>query len=137
MTRGARGAARVVLVTAPPRAARRLARALVERRVAACVNLVPLVRSVYRWKGRVEEASETLLVIKTPAARVRALLAAVEELHPYEVPEGIALPVVAGLAPYLRWIASETYRTRPKSSDLRGGTSSGDGRKSDDLGRVR
>jgi periplasmic divalent cation tolerance protein len=97
-----------VLVSAPPRAARRLARSLVDRRVAACVNLVPGVRSVYRWKGRVEEASETLLVIKTPASRVRALLAAVEELHPYEVPEGIALPVVAGLAPYLRWLEGET-----------------------------
>jgi periplasmic divalent cation tolerance protein len=103
-----RAAARVVLVTAPPRRAPRLARALVARRVAACVNLVPGVRSVYRWRGRVEEARETLLVIKTSAARVPALLAAVAELHPYEVPEGIALPVVAGLAPYLRWIADET-----------------------------
>jgi periplasmic divalent cation tolerance protein len=98
----------VVLVTAPPRAARRLARALVARRVAACVNLVPRVRRVYRWKGRVEEAPETLLVVKTTAARVRSLLAAVEELHPYSVPEGIALPVVAGLAPYLRWVGAAT-----------------------------
>ena len=100
--------ARVVLVTAPPRRAPALARALVRRRLAACVNLVPGVRSVYRWKGRVEEARETLLVAKTTAARVPALLAAIAELHPYEVPEGIALPVVAGLAPYLRWIAAET-----------------------------
>jgi periplasmic divalent cation tolerance protein len=108
--RGGRGAAavRVVLVTAPPREARRLARALVDRRVAACVNLVPGVRSVYRWKGRVEEARETLLVIKTAASRVPDLLAAVRELHPYDVPEGIALPVVAGLAPYLRWVREET-----------------------------
>ena len=103
-----RAGARVVLVTAPPRRAPALARALVRRRLAACVNLVPGVRSVYRWKGRVEEARETLLVVKTSAARVPALLAAIEELHPYEVPEGIAIPVVAGLAPYLRWIAGET-----------------------------
>ena len=103
-----RAGARVVLVTAPPRRAPALARALVRRRLAACVNLVPGVRSVYRWKGRVEEARETLLVAKTSAARVPALLAAIAELHPYEVPEGIALPVVAGLAPYLRWIADET-----------------------------
>jgi periplasmic divalent cation tolerance protein len=80
----------------------------VERRVAACVNLVPRVRSVYRWKGKVEEAPETLLVVKTAAARLPALLAAVEELHPYEVPEAIALPVEAGLAPYLDWVVGES-----------------------------
>jgi len=108
-------AARVVLVTAPPRAARRLARALVERRVAACVNLLPGVRSVYRWKGRVEEAGETLLVIKTAARRVPALLAAVRELHPGEVPEAVALPVTAGLGPYLRWVDAETS-PRPQGS---------------------
>ena len=99
---------RVVLVTAPPRRARALARELVGRRLAACVNLVPGVRSVYRWKGRVEEARETLLVAKTTASRCAALLSAVAELHPYEVPEGIALPVDAGLAPYLEWVRRET-----------------------------
>jgi len=101
-------AARVVLVAAPPRAAGRLARALVDRRLAACVTIVPRARSVYRWEGRVESASESLLVIKTAAGRVPALLAAVEDLHPYEVPEALALPVAAGLAPYLRWLARET-----------------------------
>lgn len=103
---------RVVLVTAPPRRARALARSLVERGVAACVNLVPGVRSVYRWKGRVEEARETLLVAKTAADRVADLLAAVEDLHPYEVPEGIALPVEGGLAPYLEWVRAETRPPR-------------------------
>jgi len=107
------GALRVVLVTAPPRRARALARALVERRVAACVNLVPGVGSVYRWKGRVEETRETLLVAKTTAARLPALLAAVEALHPHDVPEAIALPVAAGLAPYLAWVRTETA-TRPR-----------------------
>ena len=104
---------RVVLVAAPPRRARSLARALVERRVAACVNLVPGVRSVYRWKGRVEEARETLLVAKTTAGRLPALLAAVRELHPYEVPEAIALPVDGGLAGSLDWVRTETA-TRPR-----------------------
>jgi periplasmic divalent cation tolerance protein len=76
--------------------------------VAACVNLVSGVRSVYRWKGRVEEARETLLVIKTAASRVGALLAAVRELHPYDCPEAIALPVTAGPASYLKWVVGET-----------------------------
>jgi periplasmic divalent cation tolerance protein len=107
------GGVRVVLVTAPPRRARALARSLVEGRVAACVNLVPRVRSVYRWKGRVEEAAETLLVVKTSAARVPALLAAVADLHPYEVPEGLVLPVEGGLAPYVAWVEAETA-TRPR-----------------------
>lgn len=110
-----KGGVRAVLVTAPPRAALRLARALVRRRVAACVNLVPRVRSVYRWKGRVEEAGETLLVVKTAADRVPALLAAVRELHPYEVPEGISLPVEEGLGPWIDWVLRESRPlTRPR-----------------------
>ena len=72
------------------------------------MNLVPGVRSVYRWKGRIEEARETLLVAKTAADRVPALLAAVRELHPHEVPEAIALRVDAGLAAYLDWVHAET-----------------------------
>ena len=99
---------RVVLKKAPPRRARALARALVERRLAACVNILPGARSVYRWKGAVEEASETLLLAKTTASRTAALLAAVEELHPHEVPEGILLPVAGGLPRYLAWVAAET-----------------------------
>lgn len=101
-------AVRIVLVTAPPRRAPALARALVRRRLAACANLVPGVRSVYRWKGRVREDRETLLVLKTSAARVPALLAAVADLHPYEVPEGISLRVERGLGPYLDWVRRET-----------------------------
>jgi periplasmic divalent cation tolerance protein len=101
-------ALRVVLATAPPRAARALARALVERRVAACVSLLPGVRSVYRWEGRVEEARETLLVAKTAARRVPALLEALAGLHPYEVPEGISLPVVEALLPYASWVEDST-----------------------------
>jgi periplasmic divalent cation tolerance protein len=84
--------------------AERMARALVERGLAACVNLVPGVRSIYRWKGRVETEDEHLLVIKTRAERLPALKEALVALHPYEVPEALALPVEDGLAPYLAWL---------------------------------
>jgi periplasmic divalent cation tolerance protein len=84
--------------------AERVARALVERRLAACVNVVPGLVSVYRWQGRVEREEERLLVIKTSAERVDALRAALVELHPYELPELVVLGVVSGHAPYLAWI---------------------------------
>jgi periplasmic divalent cation tolerance protein len=82
-----------------------LARALVERRLAACVNAVSHVASTYRWKGEVLEDQETLLIIKTTAARLAALEQAIRELSKYEVPEVIALPVRAGGADYLAWVA--------------------------------
>jgi periplasmic divalent cation tolerance protein len=82
----------------------RIARALVERRLAACVNVVPGLRSVYRWRGAVENETEVLLLIKTREERFAALREALVELHPYELPELVALPVVAGHAPYLAWI---------------------------------
>jgi periplasmic divalent cation tolerance protein len=98
----------VVYVTAPSAdEARTLAHALVDERLAACVNLLP-VESVYRWEGQVEEAAETLLVIKSRRARLDALAARVRALHPYAVPEIIALPVVSGWPPYLQWIVDET-----------------------------
>lgn len=84
---------------------RRIARALVERRLAACVNLVPKLTSVYRWQGAVEEAEEVLLFIKTTEAQLDALEAAVRELHSYELPEFLALRVEAASQPYLDWIA--------------------------------
>ena len=84
--------------------AERIARALVERRLAACVNVVAGVVSFYRWKGAVEKEEERLLVIKTRAERLEALREALVELHPYEVPELVALPVEAGHAPYLAWL---------------------------------
>jgi periplasmic divalent cation tolerance protein len=99
---------RVVWVTAPdPEVARSLARAVVEEGLAACVNLLPGVRSIYRWKGAVEEADEVLLVLKTRADRVETLRERVEALHPYEVPEFVVLPVEGGLDAYLSWIRSE------------------------------
>jgi periplasmic divalent cation tolerance protein len=84
--------------------AERIARSLVERRLAACVNVVAGLTSVYRWKGAIEAEQERLLVIKTRADRFEALRAAIVSLHPYEVPEVIALPVAAGHEPYLAWL---------------------------------
>ena len=83
---------------------RRMARVLVERGLAACVNLVPKLTSIYRWQGAVEEAEEVLLVMKTTEAQLAALEAAVRELHSYEVPEFLAIRVEAGSQPYLDWL---------------------------------
>ena len=85
-------------------AAERIAHALVERRLAACVSVVPGVVSHYRWQGAVERAEERLLVIKTRGDRLEALRAALVALHPYELPELVALPIAGGHPPYLAWI---------------------------------
>lgn len=99
----------VVLVTVPtPERAAEIARALVGEKLAACGNVVPGLRSIYRWEGKVQEDEEALLVLKTPRDRFEALRDRVLALHPYEVPEVIALPVEAGSAAYLAWIAAET-----------------------------
>jgi periplasmic divalent cation tolerance protein len=84
-----------------------LARALVEQRVAACVNILPGARSIYRWKDEIEETAEWLLVIKSRRDLFPALRAAVEKLHTYEVPELIAMPLVEGSEPYLAWLDRE------------------------------
>jgi periplasmic divalent cation tolerance protein len=86
--------------------AAKIARALVESRAAACVNVVPGLHSVYRWKGSVEEASEWLLVIKTTRERFEFVRTQLRELHSYELPELVALPVVDGLESYLDWISA-------------------------------
>jgi periplasmic divalent cation tolerance protein len=85
--------------------AERIARALVEKGVAACVNVVPGVVSFYRWKGRLERDAEVLLVIKTRGERFEELKAALLAEHPYEVPELVALPIAAGHERYLEWLA--------------------------------
>jgi len=84
-----------------------VARALVERRLAACVNVVAGVRSVYRWKGAVEEASEWLLVIKSSRALFEPLQEEMRKVHSYETPEIVALDIVAGSQSYLEWLDSE------------------------------
>lgn len=99
----------VVLTNLPDRAsAERLAGALVESRVAACVNILAPCRSVYRWKGAVQHDEEHPLLIKTTAARYAALEAAIRAGHPYELPEIIAVPVEAGLPEYVAWVDAET-----------------------------
>jgi periplasmic divalent cation tolerance protein len=87
--------------------AERLARALVERRLAGCVQIVGPVRSVYRWQGAIEEADEWLCLIKTAAEQFPAVEAAIRELHSYECPEVIATPIVAGSDAYLHWLAEQ------------------------------
>jgi periplasmic divalent cation tolerance protein len=98
--------ARIVALTTvgTPEDADRIARALVERGLAACVNVVPGLVSTYRWKGAVQREGELLLMIKTRAERFEALREALLALHAYEVPELIALPIEAGHAPYLAWL---------------------------------
>ena len=101
----------VVLVTVPDAAlADRIARALVEERLAACVSRLGPLRSTYRWQGAVESAEELLLLAKCSAARFDELAARVKALHPYEVPEIVALPVLSGFAPYLDWVARESAK---------------------------
>lgn len=104
----------VVLVTAPTEAvASALAERVVNDGLVACVNIVAGIRSVYRWQGAIESATEQLLVMKTTRDRLATLQATIVSLHPYDVPEIIALPVTGGLPAYLQWIVDET---RPGAS---------------------
>ena len=99
----------LVLTNCPDEeSANAIALALVEERLAACVNILPRVQSVYRWQGAVESATEIPLFIKSTATNYPALEAAIRNRHPYQVPEIIALPVERGLPAYLDWIARET-----------------------------
>jgi periplasmic divalent cation tolerance protein len=99
----------IVLTNCPDaEVADRIARTLVEQKLAACVNRLPAVDSVYRWQGAVERAVEVPLLIKTTRERLPEVQEAIRALHPYEVPEIIAIPVVAGLPAYLRWVVDET-----------------------------
>jgi periplasmic divalent cation tolerance protein len=111
----------VVLVTcASPKEAVRIARALVECKLAACGNIPATpVRSIYRWKGKVESAKETLLILKTSRRRFAALEREVRRLHSYDVPEIIALPIAAGSRPYLAWISESVQSARGQRGVLR------------------
>jgi periplasmic divalent cation tolerance protein len=87
--------------------AERIARRLLEKKLAACVNILPGVRSLYRWKDAIEDDQETLLVIKSDRALFQDLRAEIEKIHSYEVPEAIALPIVDGAERYLEWLGRE------------------------------
>ncbi len=99
--------ARIVLTTAAnPEEAQRIARTLVEERLAACATLVPSVRSIYRWEGKVEDASETLILIKTGAQQLDALESRLHALHSYETPEFLVIETARGSSAYLAWMLS-------------------------------
>lgn len=101
----------LVLSTCPDAAtARTIATALVEQGLAACVNVVPGIESIYRWQGRVEHGNELLLIIKTRSERYAELEQAIVALHPYELPEIVAVPLASGLPAYLGWIDSSLKR---------------------------
>jgi periplasmic divalent cation tolerance protein len=107
----------VVLITTLPDAAsaRALAEALVRERLAACVNLMAECTSIYHWQGAVETAAEVPLWIKTSAALYPRVEQFIRTHHPYDLPEVIALPLAAGLAPYLQWVEQETQQPQPDS----------------------
>ena len=101
----------VVLTNMPDTvSAQTLARQLVEQNLAACVNILDGIESIYRWQGVIETASECCLLIKSTQARYTELEVAIKSAHPYQLPEIIALPIVAGWPAYLEWIATETKK---------------------------
>jgi len=104
---------RLVFITAPSgETSAALARDLVDRGLAACVNVVSGVRSIFSWEGAIEDDVEDLLIVKTSAARFDELEKHVREAHPYDVPEVLAIPVVAGSEAYMNWVVGETDKDR-------------------------
>jgi periplasmic divalent cation tolerance protein len=99
----------VVFITAPGEdEAAGIAKTLVEEKLAACVNIIRNVRSIYRWQGKIQDDAEVLLIVKTQNSRFRALCERVKELHSYEVPEVISLPITQGSQDYLKWLIEST-----------------------------
>lgn len=100
----------LVMTSAPDlETAQKIARAVVERRLAACVNILAPCQSIYNWQGAVEDSSEVPMLIKTTAARYGGLEAVIVAIHPYDVPEIVALPLSHGLPDYLNWVIAETH----------------------------
>lgn len=115
---GLEGKILVLTSTGSEQEAGRIAARLVDARLAACVAITPRVRSVYRWKGEVEQAEEWTLTIKTRAALYAQVEAAIREVHSYDVPEVLAIPVVAGWPAYLDWVDAETAPVAGNSGDV-------------------
>ena len=111
----------VIFVTCPPAESDRIASTLVSEQLAACVNIVSSVTSIYRWEGKVTRDTEDLLIIKTEQNLWQTLKKRVSEIHPYEVPEIIQLSINDGYEPYLKWIAESTKHlgSKPASSDTK------------------
>ena len=100
----------VVMVTVNNlKEALRIGEEMVQMKLAACANVIPGIQSIYRWKGKVAKAQEALIILKSTTLRYRALEKAITTMHPYEVPEVIALPVTKGLEAYVRWVRIETH----------------------------
>lgn len=108
LKRSSRGVLLVLVTTSSRREAMQIAQAAVDRKLAACGNVIPSVTSIFRWKGKIERSQEALLIMKTSGRRYTALQALVRSMHSYEVPEVIALTVQKGLDPYLAWVLNET-----------------------------
>jgi len=99
----------VIFVTTPSQAeARKIGRALVEEKLVACANIIPPIRSIYRWQGKICDEPEVLMVLKTRSGNIQKIIRRVQSLHSYSVPEIIALPILAGSKEYLRWIREVT-----------------------------
>jgi periplasmic divalent cation tolerance protein len=113
----------VCLITAPQADAHRIASTVIDRKLAACVNIVPLVQSLYWWEGKVEQSDEALLVVKTTRGGVSRLDDLLRRIHPYENFELVALDIVAGSQPYLDWIASSPSGTNSSSQGEQASTS--------------
>jgi len=98
----------VLFITTPtPEEAQRISRALLEQRKVACVNIVPRVSSLFWWQGKIDSARESLLIVKTTASQLNELVTLVKEIHSYDVPEIVAMPIVGGNQEYLEWIGKE------------------------------
>jgi len=99
----------VVYVTTPDeKTAKTIANKILEKKLAACVNIIPNINSIYRWKGKIEEDQEALMIIKTRRELFETLTKTIKEMHPYEVPEVIGIPIIEGYKAYLEWIKDET-----------------------------
>lgn len=109
------GSSSVAFVTTPDKeSAKKLAHGIIERKLAACVNIIPQIESIYMWEGKVNEDNEYLMMIKTRTARIDELSKFVRENHPYSVAEVISLPIQAGNAPYLKWISQTVLDSKEK-----------------------